>query len=73
VGRKAKFDDGYAKMTIGFSPSAKVRFEEASALLSAKVGHRLSSGETIMLLLDESPTLSAMLKATNKVRSADQK
>lgn len=70
MGRPPKFDDGYAKMTIGFSPASKARFEEACSLLSAKVGRRISSGEAIMILLDESPTLAAMLKATAKARQA---
>lgn len=68
MGRPQKFSDGYAKLTIGTSIEAKARLERAAALLSVREGKRLTIGETLDLLLDESESIKQMEKAATKIR-----
>jgi hypothetical protein len=72
MGRPQKFttSGGYAKLTIGCSHDTKARLERAAALLSVKMGKRLSLGETLDLLLDESESVKQMEKAAAKAAKA---
>jgi hypothetical protein len=69
MARPVKFEDGYERVSVGLSSGTKRRLEEAAALFGVKEGKRLSLGETIGLLLEESERLKAMDKLAAKARA----
>jgi hypothetical protein len=70
MARPVKFEDGYERVSVGLSAGTKRRLEEAAALFGVREGKRLSLGETIGLLLEESERLKAMDKLAAKARQA---
>ncbi len=69
MARPVKFEDGYERVSVGLSAGTKRRLEEAASLLAVKAGKRLSLGETIGMLLEESETLKTMDKVAAKLRA----
>jgi hypothetical protein len=68
--RPRRFEDGYERVSVGLSSGTKARLEEAAALFGVREGKRLSLGDTIGLLLEESERLKAMDKLAAKARQA---
>ena len=70
AGRPPTFSDGsYVRVSLGISATTRAKLEEATVLLAAKVGRRLSMGQAVEILLEESETLRQMSKATAKARA----
>ena len=44
-------------VTLCLAPEEKARLEQAAALLGVRAGRRLSLGQAVLLLLEESPLL----------------
>jgi|GEM_PF-2398464 len=67
--RPRRFEDGYERVSVGLSAGTKSRLEEAAALFGVREGKRLSLGDTIGLLLEESERLKTLDKVAAKVRA----
>lgn len=67
--RPMKFDDARpVKLTITVHPEVRERLERATALLGAREGKRLSIGDALKILLDESDSLKALGKLAGRAK-----
>ena len=67
--RPPKFDDAHpVKLTLTMHPDVRERLERAAALFGAREGKRLSLGDAIRILLDESESLRQLGKMTSRAK-----
>ena len=65
MARPPKFEDARpVKITLTAHPDVRDRLEKAAALFGAREGKRLSLGDAIRILLDESESLQRLGKMT---------
>ena len=65
MARPMKFEDARPlKLTLTVHPEVRERLERATALFGAREGKRLSIGDALKILLDESESLKALGKMT---------
>ena len=67
--RPPKFEDARpVKITLTAHPDVRERLEKAAALFGAREGKRLSLGDAIGILLDESESLRQLGKLAGRVK-----
>lgn len=69
MARPPKFEDARpVKLTLTCHPDVRERLEKAAVLLSAREGKRLSLGDAIGILIDESDSLKQLVKLTARAK-----
>ena len=69
MARPPKFEDARpVKLTLTLHPVVRERLEKAAVLLSAREGKRLSLGDAIGILIDESDSLKQLVKLTARAK-----
>lgn len=70
MARPMKFEDARPqKLTITVHPDVRERLERAAALLGAREGKRLSIGDALKILLDESESLERLGRMTGSANA----
>lgn len=70
MARPLKFDDARpVKLTLTCHPHVRERLERATVLLGAREGKRLSIGDALKILLDESESLERLGRMTGSANA----
>lgn len=70
MARPLKFEDARpVKLTTTCHPEVRVRLERAAVLFGAREGRRLSIGDALKILLDESESLQRLGRMTGSVNA----